>query len=322
MEFFEETFFDDILADCTYIHEMLLESAKADLLTEAGEEKGFIASAFEKLKALIKNLINTISTAIQRLTNKIRYGLLSKESKQKYDDFLQFMKDNPQVKKKSITVKDWKKLNSEYDKIEKNIVYMMKSDQVDANGMTLKTKDMIKNLSALATSSTAVLTVDMALALARKSTDNAKFIQSALNNNQSALKLIEDELGKAEAQRLQNKVNKLTKESVGRKLLTELGLRKEKDLSTSMDEIVNSLSKLKTTSGKITGSIQHRDLIRNAAKVGLTNKEARTGAKQAIGLGKRVKMEYNAANAQAQNIINNPVGSAINAGMNLLTGQR
>ena len=272
-------------------------------LESTGEKKeGSLTKVIETIKSIIKEAKELITKGINYLTNHIRYGLLSPRKKAEYKRFLEFAEKNPEVKNKKVTVKDWQRITREYDKVEKNIVKMMADDKVDANGLNLKANEMIKNLSSLANSATAAVTVDVCMVLARKSPEMAQMVQKALNNCSVVLDNIEDQLGSREATKLQKNVAKLTKESTGQRWLAHLYTKKEKSITDCINEVTDTLTKLMSgeanTTDKIKAAVEHRDLIRTGTKAYIKDERTRKGVKTVLDGKKKLD-----SNETAQSVI-------------------
>lgn len=322
MELFTEEFFEDTLYEYGEIKSLIDKSVYSYYMKEDGESesKGFIQNSVEKLTELVKKILGLITSAIDRLKNKISYMCLTPEKKKKYDEFVEFAKNNPKVLNKQVTVKDWKKIEREYAKVERNIVNMISDDTIDANGLTLKTKDMIANLGKLASTTTAALTVDSALNMAKQSPEAARLIQNTLMNNQEILNNISKELGDSEVRKMQKKVNQLSKETVARKLLVQLGLQKEKTLSECMSSVVDSLSSLGNTGVAVakndtSGTIkhgakaisQHGAFTRNMGKAYAKDRKIRTGINQALHFKNDVHNTVKNTENKVQNALDDPI---------------
>lgn len=290
-------FFESTNNDIDIINEQLKLWTKYDTiwcLESTGDKKEGIIT---KIVNLIKNIINDAKKLLQKsigfLSNHIRYGLLSKKQKEKFNQFQEFVQNNPKVKNKKVTVKDWQRIMHEYDNIEKNIVKYMNDDTIDAKGLNMKAHDLFNNLASLANSATAAITVDMCLVLARKSPEMAKLVEKGLNSCSSTLKNIEDELGEAEAKKLQSKLNKLTKESTGQKILALFYQKKEKSLTECINEVTDTFEKLMSGDAnvldKAKAAVEHRDLVRTGTKAYVKNPEVRKGVKQISGVIKDLK---------------------------------
>lgn len=309
MEYFSDVFFKEMSNDYDEINEYLNQSNISFYLKEDGNEesKGFIGKAIDKILSIVQSLLKTVSNAISKITNKIHYMCLSKESKARYDEFVQFAKNNPSVKNKTVTVKDWKRINSEYNKVRKNILAYMDDDTVDANGLSLKAKDMIENLNLIINKSASAVSVDAALIMARQSPEAAKAVQQALQADQKMLNSIASNLGDKEAIRTQKEINKLTKMTLGRKILVQLGLKQEHDITQAMENTVNSFTSLAKTGVDVAlhgvnksnvkdvanAAVEHRTLARTGIKQYATDKNLRRGVKQ-------IKDTVQAAKGQVQ----------------------
>lgn len=257
---------------------IIYERAQFGLCSEAaGEEaSGGIVGTIKKILAEIRKIISNVIGSIK---NKIQYMCLSKEKKAQYDEFCQWLAANPAAKSKTITVKNWKTIGAEYDKIEKQIVEAYNDDAVDANGLTLKATDLFNNLNSVAKASVGAITVDAAMYFAKSSPKIAQTVQMFLENNQALLKNIEDEIGEKDTQKMMNKVNKLTKESTFRRIMAKLGQHKERTLSETVDSYVNSLLAIKGQSAAKT-AMQHKDAVKHMAKAYAKDATVRKGVKQ------------------------------------------
>ncbi len=298
---------------------LIYDQAQFGLVTEAaGEEAsgGIIAS----LMNVIKQIFNMISNGLKKITNSISYMCLSKEKKVEYDEFCEWIKQNPAVKAKTITVKDWKKLSGEYARIEKELLDAYNNEQVDANGLNLKANDMFNNLNSMAKAATAAITVDAAMYFAKSSPEIAKGVQVMLLTNQNLLKNIEDEIGTKATNKVLNNINKLTKETAYRRILTKLGLHKQRTLSETMDGYVNSMLEIKNVGNskiKLAGfAMKHKAGTKVLTQANKYDPNVRRGVEQVKGVVNDVKQ----ITRNAQAISANPIDAAYNAGMNYLLG--
>ena len=255
------------------------------------KKDGILKTIIDTIKSILNEAKEMIKKGIAYLSNHIRYGLLSAKKKEEYKRFLEFAEQNPEIKNKKITVKDWQRITREYDKVEKNIVKMMNDDMVDANGLNMKARDMINNLTDLTNSATAAVTVDICMVRARKSPEMAQMVQTALNNCDSALDNIEKQLGSREVTKLQKNVAKLTKESAAHRWLAHLYNKKEKSIMDYVSEVTNEFTKLMngeaTKLEKLKAGVGHRDLVRTGVKAATRNKETRKGIKDVMDMKKK-----------------------------------
>lgn len=290
---------------------IVYEQAQYGLITEAAGENasGGIIGA---IKRIIAEVRRTISSVISSITNKIRYMCMSKEKKAQYDEFCRWLAANPAAKTKKITVRDWKRVGAEYDKIEKEIVDAYNSDAVDSNGLTLKATDMFNNLNSVIKASVGAITVDAAMYFAKSSPKIATGVQIALENNQALLKNIEDEIGTKDTAKVMKRIDKLTKESTFRRIMAKLGQHKERTLSETVDSYVNSLLAIKDSPGK--AAVQHREALKHMAKAYKKDETVRKGVTQIKQGVKSAKTLTNNAKA----IANNPMGAAMQYGLGKL----
>lgn len=291
MVFMEETLFTETFDEIAEMNKINREWNRCEILfclesSSDGKKDGIIQKAINLIKKILSTVKEMIVKISKNIDQKIRYGALSKSKKEEYNRFCKFVEQNPEIKQKKISVKDWQRIYREYDIIEKNIVTMMNDDKVDADGLTLKTHELFNNFNDLLNSGSAVITVETAMTLAKKSPEMARLMQETLLKNQDVVKNIESQLGQKEVTRLQNKVNKLAKEAQGCKLLTALYAKKEKSISECMTELMDSFKDLDTVKGKVKFAIQHADVARTASKAYIKNEDTRKAVKTAVGMKK------------------------------------
>lgn len=244
-----------------------------------------ITNLISTIHKLLQEVANMISKGMKSLTNHIRYGLLSKEKKQEFDNFQEWVNNNPRIKNKKVTVKDWKRIISQYDEISKQIVKYMDDEKVDAKGLNLKAYELLNNVSSVTNSATAVLTIDSCMFLARQSTDMAKAVQTGLSECDAAIKNIENQLGTAEVQKLQKNIQKLTKQSVAQKIRAKILGEKQKSISECLNELYTEFGKISSGEGmtffqKVNTAVKHRDGVIAGAKAYAKNEDTRKGIKQ------------------------------------------
>ena len=256
------------------------------------KKEGVITKLINMIRDMIRECMNLISKAAGAIGNHVRYGLLSKKEKARYDEYQDYLDKNPHLKKKELTVKDWQKIEREYDKVEKNIVKMMNDNVTDANGMNLKTKDMFNDLAAITNSATASITIDMVLSVARKSPQAAEDINRALSHCKETLDNIDEQLGEGTSAKLQKKLHKLSKQTMGQKLLSKLYHQKEKTLFECMKEVSTNLEKAMsgeaTFKDKAKVAIEHRELAKSAGKAYIHDERTRKGVNKIIKTKKEI----------------------------------
>lgn len=283
--------FDVYMKEFSYIDEIRSEKMlfnREDLIaflespSDSDNKKGgHLDKIINTLRSILRNIYETISRILRSIQDKLSYAFLSSEKKKQFDEFSEWVAQNPQVKGKQLRVKDWKRIINEYDTIERKIVSMMKDDKVDAKGMSLQAYDLLENMDSVAKGAVNVLTVDAAMYFAKKSPDIAKQVQDHLRKNQALIQNMQDQLGNKEAIKFQKKLDKLTKETTYQKIMTKFFNKKQQTLSEVLDEYVSSFSKIKTTGGKLSAAKSHMSGVVTSAKVYAKDKKVRKGVKQA-----------------------------------------
>ena len=280
--------------DSEFFYSSIKELRRIDIIyaleSTTGKKEGILSKTAERIRKILKDCRELISKIIGFIGDHIRYGLLSKKQKERYDEFNKFLEENPQYKKKTGTVKDWQTMDKAYKTVEENIVAMMNDNKVDARGLNMKAVSMINDLTSTLNSATAAITVDMCLVIARKSPEAAEEIKRQLNNCSSMLDNIDAQLGDGASAKLQKDIDKLTKQSIGQKLLAKLFQQKEKSLTDSIKEVTSTFEKLMsgeaTTLDKVKAGIEHRSLVTTAGKAYIHDEKTRRGVKTILGAKK------------------------------------
>lgn len=242
-------------------------------------KEGIINKLIDSIKKIIKEVRNQVQKFKKSFGDHLRYGMLSEKKKKEFDKFSEWLSKNPSAKNKKVTVKDWERILRQYNKTEKSILSMMKDENIDSRTLNQKANDMIKDLLSIKDSASAALTVDLCMVFARKSPKMALLVQTAIENSSDAIENIEKQLGQKEVIKLQKNLEKLTKESVGHKILTTLFRQKEKTLAECVSEVSSVFDRLLNGNAldKAKVAVEHRDLIRTAGKSYIKDKDTRQG---------------------------------------------
>ena len=300
-----DTFFETVENDVSEMQYYIRSMNKIDIMyaleSTTEKKKGFFAKAIDKIRAILAECRKMISKVVGAIGNHIRYGLLSKKQKEKFNEYNEYIRKNPQLGRKEVTVKDWNKIMKEYDTVADNIVEMMNDNVTDADGLNLKSRDMMSNLSAMINSSAAAITVDMVLVLGRKSPEMAEKLESQLAQSERMLKLIDEQLGDGSSAKLQKKLHKLTKQSLGQKILSKLYQEKEKSLTDCVKEVTDVFEKIMkgdaTKLDMVKAGIEHRSLATTAAKAYIHDPKTRAGVKTVLDMKKKFDSDENIQSA-------------------------
>lgn len=293
----DEALFEDLESKIKVINESTYLWTRYDTIwcLESTKEKkdGIVTKVFNTIKTIIEETKKLIKKTLSSIGNHIRYGLLSSKSKAKYNEFCEWVANNPNARSKKVSVKDWQRIMKEYDIVEKNIVKYMNDDTVDSRGLNMKANELLKDLASVTNSATAAISVDLCMVLARKSPEMAKTVQVALEKCTSVIENIDAQLGEGQSEKLKKNIEKLTKESVGQRILAQLFHKKEKSLLECVTEVTSTFEKLMSgeasTVDKVKAAVEHRNLVSSGTKAYVKNKRTREGVKSIKNIVSGVK---------------------------------
>ena len=252
---------------------------ETSLFTEDGEN--IAIRAWKTLRGMVSKLINIIKNAINEITNKIQYGILSKKSKEQYDQFVQACNQHPEMKGKTISVKDWRRITAEYERIENEVKKMIANDNVTVDGLVRQSEVLMNNTAEFSKSAVASITVGAALNLSRDCPEMAKRIQGELRKNGDLIRMIDSELGTGYSQNLDSKLSKMQKQTVGCKILTKIGMKKQRTMEEAMQDMGESIQQLFSNSkiDRAKAIVANHDTVAAGARALYRNKDAREGLK-------------------------------------------
>ena len=305
MMYIEEDFVQSnyMLESIDYYSDLLLKYDTIWCFESGNEEKkkGLVQNVWGMIKTIINEARKIIQKGLDKISEHIRYGLMSKKRKEEFHQVQEMMKKHPKLANKKITVKNYQYIMNEYDKIEKSIVQMMNDSSVDAKGMNLKTHDMLRNLSSTASSLTAAITIDACMKFARQSPQMAQEIQQKLSKSSTLLDNIENQLGTKEREKFQQDINRLTKESTYHKLISMVCAEKEKTLDECVTEIFNDYKDALQTitnpnaTKKDVAKVakKHKDFVKTVGKSYFKNDRTRQGVNDMLDAGQQIKNTIN-----------------------------
>lgn len=286
MDFELEIFFERSNAYCSkcflemsIIHESAEDIDEGSVYTEA--EEGLLQKIWNTIKSMIQALKNTIQNAVNTISEKLQYGMLSKKSKVEYDNFVRACQQNPQMANKTIKIKDWKRINSEYDKITQQVNRMIKDDTTSVDSLILQANQMLSHTEELSKSAVVSLTVGTALKLTKECPDAGRKIQQALRMNGDLCNMIDEQLGAGYSKELDARLKKMQKQTVGAKILTKIGIRKQKSIDDALAEMGNDINALIRggTTDRMNAAVNNKETVGTFAKIASKNKDAREGFK-------------------------------------------
>ena len=185
-------------------------AVKNDLIKKNSDtvrtSKGFLGKAIDGLMAMINRVSDAIGNFISRLT-------LSKDQRAMYDELVQKCKNDPELKDKRITVKDWKAISTEYNKVmsraENEIKRNAAGQRADMDGAINDLENYIKGLGKGVYTS---VSMELALNQASSSIEFAREIQHKLKHDKKYMQELKDAVGASEVRKFKRDINRLSSE--------------------------------------------------------------------------------------------------------------
>ena len=249
---------------------------------------------------LIKECKNLILKILNSIKNAVDYVFLKKEDKERYAQYEAYLKTHPAYKGKTVTVKDWKKIEKKYDialKEAETLSKQVASGSISQEEMRKREKTILDDLGDVGTTCLSVMTVDAALRIAKQSEDGAKKIKIMLDHDQLLIEQLEKDLGDKEVAKFRNKIDSLCQQTYFTNLKAKILGKKQKDLTTAVSDTIDEIAKVPTGNKGFLGNLvegasyamKNRGMIAKGAKVLAKDKETRDSAKRVMQKGKEIK---------------------------------
>ena len=258
-------------------YQLIYEANKPDVVNQMQKNanikqnsEGIIMKAIHAVQKLIKNVISSIQNFFSELT-------MGKDEKQLYQQMQQAIRENPELKNKKLTVKDFRSINQKYDAmikdVETEIRDCMASHRSPSQEIFDKVTGFIKEgLGA----STAILGTEVAVKAARSNLGIAKEIQKRLKDESGIMEYLTKTLGKKEAKKFKKEINKDARLIGLHRLLVSLFSKKYDGLKECVTDTFQQLHDV--SKGKIFGNIgiikrfatnkTFKPVVKSAAKIG------------------------------------------------------
>lgn len=236
------------------------------------------AETEEKAISLLQKAINAMKALIQKikdiLNTVISWVKADNAEISEYKKFCQQIKQNPELKNKKVTLRDYRQVIAEYDKqlgdAEKKYRAMKDEEAANKPNFADDVKAGIaatgKKVASIATSVGASFTVESALEYARQNTKNAALVQTIIDNDFLILKALEKSLGTKEIRKFKWKVKALNCRC--RVVRTILGGRMEQS-KTIKDTVADTFSSIRSLIGgskRALGNKDTKDFVKGSAK--------------------------------------------------------
>jgi hypothetical protein len=281
----EETMRDWIpLTDYELIFEAGINpDIKAKIVQNEGTEiksVGFIRQAIDAVISMIKNIIKSIKNFFDHLT-------MSGSEREAYEKFKKAVAQDPKLKNRKITIRDFRKIVSEYDKLLTEVeseLRMVKNDA--AHPIDNITKKVTAFINGSVGEAATIVTMDLATKIADSNIELARKIQTALNEEQSIMETISQNISKKDAKKFKKDIDVAAKNTKLHRLKVLLFRHKYDTLQECVQGTLDAFNHIgldTITMGKRALKTEH---LGTAIKTG-----AKTVVKGEIELAKRERAE-------------------------------
>ena len=214
-------------------------------------------SAFDHIKKAVEAIRMAIGNLLRRLADAFSKASMDKQTKEAYEAYQAAVKEHPELANKKVTATDfkdsekvYKKILAETEEAEKKIVA---GEHVNVSDVINRCEGYLKNLGAgVATA----VTAQTLLNVARSNQTAAKLISMGLNADASVMAGIENQLGKQNAEDLNNEVAKLTNRCALYRFRLKVHKRYFDDVGTCFTEAIKGLKDAAIPSTKVGDKIR------------------------------------------------------------------
>lgn len=236
-----------------------------------------VSKIISAVKKMITNLIDSIKDFFDRL------GLKGDEKAQ-FEAYRKQMAENPALKNKRITVKDFRAVNQQYEAliadVERDIRAERDGDQHPIDAKIHEYEERLKNIG-LAQGS--IVAADVAIKMAESNVNVAKMIQTALRKDNGLMNQLVASLGAKEAGKVKKTIDAAAKNSIFTRLKVKIRGRQYHDA----EECINAtITELKNGGFANPFTFLGRNQLNNQYTKGYTRaaiKSGAAGAKDAVG---------------------------------------
>ena len=200
MTYLYETRYDYEYNSARILFEMAVDEYNKEIheviLLEDGEEDKLASpSVISSLKRMIKKVTDMIKDLIDNIKDKIDRLTLDKTTKRKLEAFEAALKQYPELKDIKIKVRDFKKIDNEYEDVETLINKTYRANYSDGSSEEDKIDTAIKAFGKIAKESFKTVTLDVAYREALRDRKKAKRMYDKLQNDKEAYQKLVDSFG-------------------------------------------------------------------------------------------------------------------------------
>lgn len=294
----------EYMKDWTDIDEYsLLFESDSDPVVKAQQKNEEVSNKSSNILArMIHGVIDMIRSLIESITSFFEEMTMDSDEKNAFQNFRNQMKNDPKLKNVKITVKDFRKINKEYDDLlkkgEAELRKAKADDKYSLSGIINEFQEAAKKKiepTSLALSS------EVALRIAESDQNSARALKVALEHDESFMKQLEKNFGKREANSFKKRIDNAAEMTTLTKLMITIRGTRYKNIqslvsSTTEGFIKGGFINPFTRAGRLMWKNKEtRELNKTIVKKGAgpAISGAASGAAQAVsdkfGLGLKIK---------------------------------
>ena len=177
-------------------------------------------NSLKKAIEAVKAFIHKIIVSIQDFLDKMK---MDKDERDAFEKFKEACQKDPSLANRKVTVKDYRNIMVEYDKLIKETEAKIREVKANEKTPIQGLLDKINNtLKGTVKSTAGIVTAKVARDMAIDNKNAAKLLLNALQSNEKAMNILEDSLGEKGAEKYKKFLNSCTKEISLRRGLTKL----------------------------------------------------------------------------------------------------
>ena len=234
-------------------YQLIYEAKKPDVSKQMQKNaniqtksEGVIMKAIHAVQKIIKNVISSIQNFFDEL-------FMGKDEKALYEEMQKSLRQNPELKNKKITVKDFRTISQQYDtminELETEIRNCAANHRPPAQELLDKVTNFLKEgLSA----ASAILGTEVCVKAARSNLGMAKLIKKQLNDQSIIMEQLIKTLGEDEAKKFKKEITKDARLIGAHRLLVSLFSKKYENLRECITDTLGQLNEV--SHGKIFGN--------------------------------------------------------------------
>ena len=175
-----------------------------------------VSKIISAVKKMITNLIDSIKDFFDRL------GLKGDE-KARFEAYRKQMAENPALKNKRITVKDFRAVNQQYEALIADVERDMRAERDgEQHPIDAKIHEYEERLKNIGLAQGSIVAADVAIKMAESNVDTAKKIQRGLRSDSKLMEQLSKSLGDKEAGKFKKSIDAAARNSIFTRLKVKI----------------------------------------------------------------------------------------------------